>query len=107
MTLDFTNRHVVVTGGTGALGAAIAQLLIDAGATVHIPAHRAPDAARFPLARHERIKIAAPVDLTDEFAVRSFYESLPSLWASIHSAGAFTGGAIADTSLADFRKMFD
>jgi altronate hydrolase len=31
MKLDFTARHVVVTGGTGALGAAVARLLVDAG----------------------------------------------------------------------------
>ena len=107
MTLDFTNRHVVITGGSGALGAAVAQLLIDAGATVHIPAHRAPDANKFALARHDRVKITANIDLTDERAVRSFYESLPSLWSSVHTAGGFAGGAIADTSLADFRKMLD
>jgi NAD(P)-dependent dehydrogenase (short-subunit alcohol dehydrogenase family) len=107
MNPDFANLHVVVTGGTGALGAAVAQLLIDAGAIVHIPAHRAPDAAAFGLAKHDRVKIAAPVDLADEGAVTSFYQSLPSLWASIHTAGGFAAGAIADTSLADFRKMID
>src|SRR3954447_22755399 len=107
MTLDYSNLQVVVTGGTGALGAAVAELLVHAGATVHIPAHRAPDPAKFPLARHERVKVVAPVDLGDEAAVRTFYESIPSLWASIHAAGGFTAAAIAETSLADFRQMFD
>ena len=36
MELDYSNRHVVVTGGTGALGAAVVELLINAGATIHI-----------------------------------------------------------------------
>jgi NAD(P)-dependent dehydrogenase (short-subunit alcohol dehydrogenase family) len=107
MILDFSNRHVAVSGGTGALGAAVAELLIDAGATVHIPAHRAPDPAAFPLARHERVRIVAPVDLTDESAVRSFYQSVTPLWASIHAAGGFAMGKITDTSLADFRQMID
>src|SRR5687768_12809251 len=100
MTLDYSNRHVVVTGGTGALGAAVVELLVAADATVHIPAHRAPDLARFPLAKHERVRVAANVDLADEGAVRAFYDAVPSLWASVHSAGAFTAAAIADTSLA-------
>jgi NAD(P)-dependent dehydrogenase (short-subunit alcohol dehydrogenase family) len=107
MQLDFSNRHVVVTGGTGALGAAVVQMLVEAGATVHVPAHRAPDAASFPPSNHDRVRVVAPVDLTDEAGVRGFYESLPGLWASVHAAGAFTGGAIGDTSLADFHKMFD
>src|SRR2546423_11393346 len=107
MNLDFSNLHVVITGGTGALGAAVVELLVDSGATVHIPAHRAPDPAKFPLARHERVKIVAPVDLSNEDAVRSFYQAIPALWASVHTAGGYAGGAIAETSLADFRKMIE
>lgn len=107
MNLDFTNLHIVVTGGTGALGAAVAELLINSGATVYIPAHSAPEAGKFALAAHERVKIIAPVDLTGEAAVQSFYESLPPLWASIHTAGGFAAAPIADTSLADFRAMLE
>jgi NAD(P)-dependent dehydrogenase (short-subunit alcohol dehydrogenase family) len=107
MKLDFKNLHIVVTGGTGALGAAVVESLINAGATVHIPAHSPPDPAKFPLAHHERVKIIAPVDLTDESAVQSFYQSLPELWASIHTAGGFAAAPIAETSVADFRAMFE
>ena len=32
------DRHVVVTGGTGALGSAVVKAFIEAGATCHIPA---------------------------------------------------------------------
>ena len=66
MKLDYSNRHVVVTGGTGALGAAVVELLIDCGATVHIPARRSPQSSTFPLVNHERVRIVAPVDLADE-----------------------------------------
>src|SRR2546430_1329624 len=105
MKLDYSNLHVVVTGGTGSLGAAVVELFINANATVHVPAHRAPDRAKFPLAGHERVRIAAPIDLGDEQQVRSFYDSVPSLWASVNAAGGFTPGPISETSLADFRKM--
>jgi NAD(P)-dependent dehydrogenase (short-subunit alcohol dehydrogenase family) len=105
--LGFSTLHIALTGGTGALGAAVAKLLLDAGATIHIPAHRAPDPARFPLANHDRVHITPDIDLTDEPAVQSFYQSLPGLWASIHTAGGFAGGAIAATSLATFREMLD
>jgi NAD(P)-dependent dehydrogenase (short-subunit alcohol dehydrogenase family) len=107
MLLDYLNRHVVVTGGTGAMGAAVVKLLIDLGGTIHIPAHRAADPSTFPLAAHERVRVVAPVDLTNEEAVRSFYQSIPSLWGSVHTAGGFTAAPIAETSLADFRRMFE
>jgi len=102
LNLDFTNRHVVVTGGTGALGAAVVQILIDAGAICHIPAHRSPDGAS-----HDRVHIESKIDLTDESAVSKFYDSLPSLWASVHTAGGFVAVKIADTSLQMWKQMHD
>jgi NAD(P)-dependent dehydrogenase (short-subunit alcohol dehydrogenase family) len=107
MPLDFSNRHVVVTGGTGALGAAVVELLVAAGATCFIPAHRPPDPATFPLSRNARVHVAPAVDLTDERTVKLFYEGLPPLWASVHCAGGFAMSPIADTSLDAFRQMLD
>jgi NAD(P)-dependent dehydrogenase (short-subunit alcohol dehydrogenase family) len=107
MTLDFSTLHVVITGGTGALGSAVADLLLNAGATIHIPAHSAPDPSKFPLAKNDRVHITPDLDLTNESAVQSFYQSLPTLWASIHTAGGFTIAPLTQTSLADFREMLD
>jgi len=107
LNLDFLNRHAVVTGGAGALGAAVVQMLVDAGAVCHIPAHARPDPARFPLAGHERVRVTAGIDLTDEKAVAGFYSSLPSLWASVHAAGAFSAAPITETTLAMWKQMLD
>jgi NAD(P)-dependent dehydrogenase (short-subunit alcohol dehydrogenase family) len=96
-----------VTGGTGALGAAVVQKLIDAGAICHVPATREPDPSRFALARHERVRISPGTDLSDEAAVGKFYSALPGLWASIHTAGAFVAGPIAETTLATWKQMID
>ena len=35
--MDFRDRHVVVTGGTGALGRAVVGALLAAGAHCHVP----------------------------------------------------------------------
>jgi NAD(P)-dependent dehydrogenase (short-subunit alcohol dehydrogenase family) len=91
-----------VTGGTGALGAAVVQILIDGGAECHVPAQRPPEQGV-----HERVHIQSPIDLTDEAAVSKFYESLPPLWASVHVAGGFAAGGIGDTSLAMWKQMHD
>jgi len=102
LTLDFTGRQVVVTGGTGALGTAVVQALVNAGAVCHIPAQRQPKGAS-----HDRVRVEPNIDLTNEAAVKSFYDSLPSLWASIHTAGGFAAGAIGDTSLQMWKQMHD
>lgn len=103
--MDFSNRHVVVTGGTGALGATVVARLIAAGAICHVPNFDAAELTRFPLAKDRRVSIANGVDLADESSVVGFYGALPSLWASIHIAGGFAMAPIAETSAADFRHM--
>jgi NAD(P)-dependent dehydrogenase (short-subunit alcohol dehydrogenase family) len=103
--LDFANRHVVVTGGTGALGSSVVARLIAAGATCHVPNFDAAELSRFPLANDRRVTIANGIDLADEDSVVRFYGALPSLWASIHIAGGFAMKPVAETSASDFRHM--
>lgn len=100
-------RHVVVTGGTGALGAAVVGALIERGAVCHVPWYAEAELAGFPYVDHERVFLSGPLDLTDEDSTEAFYRELPSLWASIQIAGGFAMGGLTDTSLADFRRMHD
>jgi len=91
------DRHVVVTGGTGALGAAVVKAFIQAGAACHIPAiesvapsGRLPDSGK--------ITIATSIDLADEASVRGFYSKLPPLHAIVNIAGGFAYAPIADST---------
>jgi NAD(P)-dependent dehydrogenase (short-subunit alcohol dehydrogenase family) len=106
---DFSSRHVVITGGTGALGTAVVQILLDAGATCHIPAieHAVPHHFPAALSNNERVHVTCSVELTDESAVSGFYSKLPSLWASINIAGGFAMAPIAEMKLDQWRGMMD
>ncbi len=97
-------QHVVVTGGTGALGRVVVQRLLLAGAICHVPAHRA-GAKAVGLSSHERLRVVADVDLTDEGAVEAFYVGIPALWASVHLAGGFAMAPLAETANADFMQL--
>lgn len=102
-TLDLTGRHVVVTGGAGALGTPVVARFLAAGATVHVPCiDDGPGARGLPGVRY-----AARVDLADDVAVASFYADLPALWASVHLAGGFTWAKLADTSAAVVRGQYE
>jgi NAD(P)-dependent dehydrogenase (short-subunit alcohol dehydrogenase family) len=96
-------RHVVVTGAAGGLGPAVVDLLLDAGATCHLPLRGSGDAPP----RNDRLVAVNGVDLTNEEAVRAFYAERPPLWASVHVAGGFRAGPALETTLADLRGQLD
>ena len=102
---QFLNRHVVITGGTGALGTGIVGQLLEQGATCHIPLFRAAHRDGYAYADHERVHLGGPLNLSDEAGVQAYYEGLPPLWASIHVAGGFAMGPLTETSLDDFQRM--
>lgn len=107
MTWELGDRHIVVTGGTGALGSVVVTMLLEAGAVLHLPCRGCgPTDAGDPL-HHERVHLTANVDLTDEAAVTAFYAGLPELWASVHLAGGFAMKPVTETMLADFKTQHD
>lgn len=103
--MSLHDKHLVITGGTGALGGAVVSALIDAGARCHLPAFEASAPDGFELADHPQVAVTWNIDLTDEAAVRDYYAGLPPLWGSIHIAGGFAMKPIAQTSLADLQRM--
>lgn len=84
---DVKDRHVVVTGGLGALGKGVVEVLSAKGAIVHV-ADR-PD-----------------VQLDDEASASAFYAALPPIWASIHLVGGFAMKPLAETTAADFETQW-
>ena len=105
--MDFRDRHVVVTGGAGALGTAVVGALIEAGAVCHVPCFDEAEAQRFRLRDHKQVRLTISGNLADEAAVARVYAGVAPLWASIHIAGGFVGGPLRDLSLATLRQQID
>jgi NAD(P)-dependent dehydrogenase (short-subunit alcohol dehydrogenase family) len=93
---NLKDSHVVVTGGTGALGVAVVKALVEAGAQCHIPAiETSVPADRFP----KGVSVTTSVDLSNEAAVAAFYAKLPPLAGVVNIAGGFAWAPIADSPL--------
>jgi NAD(P)-dependent dehydrogenase (short-subunit alcohol dehydrogenase family) len=93
-------KTAIVTGGAGALGAAVVTTLLDASAAVVVPYHSAGDLDTL----RERAGISsaaklsgALLDLTDEEAVARYYAEiagrLGGIDALVNVAGGFAGGS--------------
>jgi NAD(P)-dependent dehydrogenase (short-subunit alcohol dehydrogenase family) len=105
--MDFHDRHIVITGGAGALGTALVGALIEAGATCHVPCMDEAEAQRFALRANKQVKLVVTGSLTDEAAVNRLYRPISPLWASIHLAGGFAAGALRETSAATIHQQID
>jgi NAD(P)-dependent dehydrogenase (short-subunit alcohol dehydrogenase family) len=105
--MDFQDRHVVVTGGTGALGTAVAGGLVKAGAICHVPYVVAAEAERFGLRGHAQVKLVPVSDLADEASVTRLFGDVSPLWASIHIAGGFAMKPVAETTRAELMHQVE
>ena len=98
--MDFSNKQIVVTGGTGALGSAVTGALLRAGAHCVVPYVDAAEAERFAHRGDPNVKLVAVTDLADETEVAKLFDTVAAstpLWASIHIAGGFAVGKVAET----------
>ncbi len=105
--MDFRDRHIVVTGGAGALGTAVVTALVGAGAMCHVPCFDAAEAQRFPLRDHKQVTTIIAGNLAEEAAVERVFQGIAPLWASIHIAGGFAFGPLREAPVATLRHQID
>jgi NAD(P)-dependent dehydrogenase (short-subunit alcohol dehydrogenase family) len=105
--MDFRDRHIVVTGGAGALGSAVVEVLLGAGAVCHVPCFNEAEAQRFRLRDHKGVRLTVTGSLADEAAVTRLYQEIAPLWASIHIAGGFAAAPLRETTAAMLHQQID
>jgi NAD(P)-dependent dehydrogenase (short-subunit alcohol dehydrogenase family) len=101
---DLSGTSVLVTGASGRLGRVVVRRLLDAGARVV-----ALDAVR-PEGLPDGVAVLA-ADLTDRPAVQQAFEEVDRevgpLGALVHTVGMWAGQPLAETHLADWRRVMD
>jgi NAD(P)-dependent dehydrogenase (short-subunit alcohol dehydrogenase family) len=103
--MQFVDQTVIVTGGTGALGRAVVGTLLAAGAHCRVPYVVDAEAATFP--HKDGVTLVPRCELTNEDDVARLYDGVTDLWASIHIAGGFAMGAVAETDKAGMLHMLN
>jgi NAD(P)-dependent dehydrogenase (short-subunit alcohol dehydrogenase family) len=110
---DFAGKVAIVTGASSGIGRATAALLAERGATVALAAR---DAGRLEQLAAEIAEaggeaFAVPTDVTDADArarlIAAVVERAGRLDVLVNAAGVIASGRIDDTSLEDWRAMFE
>jgi NAD(P)-dependent dehydrogenase (short-subunit alcohol dehydrogenase family) len=89
-------KTVVITGGTGGLGAAVVPRLAREYRCILLYRSRAPE-------KFEAVR----ADLADESSVVRAFDEIGPHDALVHLAGGFDGGSLEATSLDRWRRMLD
>jgi len=111
--VDFRDRVAVITGGTGALGCAVALDLLRSGATVAVPYREQEgwESLRAVAGEHAGRLTGGPVDLTDSAGVDRFItgvlERAKRLDFLVCVAGGFAAGRSFETDDRVWEHMLD
>ena len=105
--MDFRDRHIVVSGGAGALGTAVVEALAAAGAICHVPCLHEAEKRSCRLQESKNIRLTIAGNLAEEAAVTRLYQGIAPLWASIHIAGGFAMAPMRDTTAALLHQQLD
>ena len=102
-------RHALVTGAGRGIGVAIATVLAQNGAHVHLAARSADEVGKVAeaLRRSGWRASPLPLDVMDTTAVQAAIDALPVLSVLVNNAGTNRPKPIAEVSLADFDAVFD
>src|ERR1700675_3973354 len=105
--MDFRDRHIVVSGGAGALGTAVVEALAGAGAICHVPCLHEAEKQSCRLQESKNVRLAVAGNSAEGAGVGGFYQGISPLWAPIHIAGGFAMAPIRDTTAELLRQQID
>ncbi len=99
-------KVLVVTGGFGVLGHAVAEAALAAGATVALPGRE----GKSRIAGQDRLLVLQGIDLTDFAAVKQAFETVAARFGKIDGlaniAGGFRWQTLADGDLTGWTDQF-
>ncbi|MEO0567834.1 MAG: SDR family oxidoreductase [Pseudomonadota bacterium] len=104
--LDLTGKTVLVVGGATGLGRATAEMAAEQGAKVIVSSRNA-DRLEVAAKDISHDTAAAPVDMTNESAVKAWAAELPEIDYLVISASSAAHGPFATSETAPLRSMFD
>jgi NAD(P)-dependent dehydrogenase (short-subunit alcohol dehydrogenase family) len=111
MTFEFSGDHIIITGGTGALGSEVVAAFLEADAVCSVPCLHPSKIEDFEYRDHDNLYLQPDVDLTDEQQTSDFYHEAVSrqgtLRGSVHVAGGFAMGSFEKLDKKNFMEQID
>jgi len=106
MEQNFSNQHVVITGGSSGIGLRLAQDLAQRGARLTLVGRDADKLAQAAAQVSGPVQVAS-VDVTNEQAVASLFAGVDRLDHLVTAAAGTARGNVVDLDVATARALFE
>ncbi|KQC32748.1 oxidoreductase [Nonlabens sp. YIK11] len=108
MDLKLQGKTALVTGSTKGIGKAIAQKLLEEGATVivHGSSQDSVDRSKSAFSSYEKVSFM-PADFADVNSINTFIEKLPEIDILVNNLGIFGGKEFTDITDEDWMSFFE
>ena len=106
MAIDLSKKTAIVTGGTKGIGRAIAESLVDAGASVAITARHQDEITKAVSELNRRARGSAKgyvCDVRDYEQVKSLFAEVGAVDILINNAGVGIFASVESMNVEDFR----
>lgn len=111
MDIGVRDKTFIVTGGSGGLGFATAQALVDEGARLVISSRSEESIARAAATLGTSRVVGVPIDNADPEAGERLVATAVAKWGAVHGAlisvGGPPAGSLMDSTDEDWRKAFE
>ncbi|MBD1202492.1 MAG: SDR family oxidoreductase [Rhodobacteraceae bacterium] len=107
MEQTFAGQRIVITGGSGGIGVALARDLIDRGAATIVLIGRDRDKLAAAAAQLGAEVQTAAFDVTDEASVAAFFADQPKIDHLVTAAAGTVRGQVTELEVARARALFE
>lgn len=107
MEQTFAGQRIVITGGSGGIGVALARDLIDRGAAEVVLTGRDRDKLAAAAAQLGNQVQTAAFDVTDEASVADFFDDQPQIDHLVTAAAGTVRGLVTELEVARARALFE
>lgn len=104
--MNFSDKNIIVVGGSSGIGKAVTEMLVRQGANVTISSRSIDKLYKAKASLNDKVSIV-PVDMTDPHSIQAWAETFEKVDHIVISASSAVHGPFSEVLVESVKRMFD